>query len=133
MGATAALVGRPSPSVEPQFFGLLPAGAWADPHLSWCAKLVLGALVILARGKDQINASNAEIQRAGAMSARSVQRGIGELEDRGYLTRESIGARFVLLFVLRRGEKAVIPITASPARDVPPDAPPTPDETPPHA
>ncbi len=100
-----------SPPAALYSFGLLPEHAWPDPNLSTNAKIILGGLVLIARGRQVFHATNREVAKMCAVCERSVMRGIGELEERGYASRNSIGPRFSFEFQLRRGERSVVPFS----------------------
>ena len=111
MQAASSLPGveGPLPSITFDFFGKIPATPWrlCSKDLTDRAKVVLGALTILARGRSGwIRATQREIAEACGKSVRAVQRAIRELVSKEIVHWEAIGRNFVFLFQLRGGQPA---------------------------
>src|SRR5947209_778005 len=114
-------------TAKPQRYGLSPAHACADNHLSDNAHRVLTALGVKAAGGKEAWATIEEIgEAAGGKSPATVRRALRELESRGYITRDVIARNFTFNFTLKG--RATPAVLSMPTRPMP--APPTPDPTP---
>jgi len=132
MGAAVKLAAGQQPLVvtAPQRYGLLPAEEWKR-RLTDRAKVVLGALVILARGAREVTASIADLCRACGWherSERKVRRALAELERADILFRDELRRNFIFRFRLRGRDRDILPLpadrsnlTGGPVKSDPPD------------
>lgn len=90
---------------EPQNFGMIPALAWRDESLKPIDKVVLGALAILAMGRQCVVATFEEIGAACGLKRTSVYNACKKLEQRGIITRPTIRTNFRFEFWLKGSPK----------------------------